>query len=364
MKRVYVLLVLILMAFSSPGNAQDVSDIKFSDTSYYFGVFNRNQGLKTHTFKLENTGTKPLLITRVKTTCGCTATEWTKKPVLPGEMGEVKVQFNPQKFSGYFSKKLSVYTNQSANAIDLHISGRIQVNNKVSDEFDYFIGDLKADRDYVDFGEVEAGSKPLTKEIGLINIMRDTVWLKMGNSPKQLTIKQSRTEIAPGGNCKLTFSFDPSAENEWGSLDAFVKLTIQRSIKTETIKLPVKLAVIDGFSRMDEKQLLNAPVISFSNSDEVLLEAAKTGRWENVKLELTNTGASELQIRKLELNSENIQVKEYDKTVAPGKSGKIVLMYRQPVQSEFVDEHLIVWSNSPKNYRLDIPIRIIRGYKN
>ncbi|MHA7109004.1 DUF1573 domain-containing protein [Sunxiuqinia elliptica] len=364
MNKVYLFIVLILTAFLNSGNAQEVSEMKFSDTSHYFGVFSRNQGVKTHTFKFENVGTEPILITRVKATCGCTATEWTRSPVLPGKTGEVKVQFNPKKFSGYFSKKVSVYTNQSAKAVDLYISGRIQVNNKISDEFDYFIGDLKADKEYVDFGVVEVGSKPLTKEIRLINIMRDTVWLKMGNSPKQLAVEQSRTEIAPGGNCKLTFHFDPTTANEWGSLDTLIKLTIRRSVKTEVRKLPIKLTVIDRFSGMDKKQLSSAPAISFPMADKVLLEAERPGQWKSVKLELTNTGASELLIRKLELESENIQIKKYDEVVAPGKSGKIVLAYRQPGEEELVDEQLIVWSNSPENYRLNIPIRIKREYKN
>ncbi len=358
MNKVYLFIILILTVFLNSGNAQEVSEMKFSDTNHYFGVFSRNQGIKVHAFKFENTGVEPILITRVKATCGCTATDWTRKPVLPGETGEVKVQFNPSKFSGYFSKKVSVYTNQSAKAVDLHISGRIQVNNKISDEFDYFIGDLKADKEYVDFGVVEVGSKPLTKEIRLINIMRDTVWLEMGNSPKQLAVEQSRTEIAPGGNCKLTFRFDPTTTNEWGSLDTLIKLTVKRSVKTEIRKLPIKLSVIDRFSRMDEKQLSNAPAISFPIVDKVLLEAERPGQWKNVKLELTNTGASELRIRKLELDSKNIQIKKYDETVDPGKTGKIVLTYRQPEEKELVDEQLIVWSNSPENYRLNIPIRI------
>ncbi len=354
-------IITLAAALLLPGGlvAQEVPGMKFSDTSHYFGVFSRTRGVKVHTFKFENTGAEPILITRVKATCGCTATDWTRKPVLPGETGEVKVRFNPQKFSGYFSKKVSVYTNQSPKSVDLHITGRIQVNNRVTDEFDYFIGDLKADKEYVDFGEVENGGGIVKREIRLINIMRDTMWLKIAEMPNYINIEQTREKIAPGSNCKLSFAFDPGQTQRWGTLDTVLNLQISRStVKVEKRKLPVKLTVIDAFSGMDEKQRSMAPVIGLSGSGKVVLEPGKTGQWKNVKLELTNTGASELLIRKLELDSKNIQIKKYDEAVGPGKTGKIVLTYRQPEEKELVDEQLIVWSNSPENYRLNIPIRM------
>ena len=38
----------------------------------------------TATFKIKNDGDKPLVISNVTTSCGCTVADWTKEPIAPG----------------------------------------------------------------------------------------------------------------------------------------------------------------------------------------------------------------------------------------------------------------------------------------
>jgi hypothetical protein len=40
---------------------------------------------KAITFEFKNTGTTDVVITNVKASCGCTATDYTKTPIKPGE---------------------------------------------------------------------------------------------------------------------------------------------------------------------------------------------------------------------------------------------------------------------------------------
>ncbi len=47
-----------------------------------------------HVFKFENTGNKPLIISNVQTTCGCTVPAWPKEAIAPGTKQEIKVVFN------------------------------------------------------------------------------------------------------------------------------------------------------------------------------------------------------------------------------------------------------------------------------
>lgn len=67
------------------------------------------QGEKVmHTFKFVNTGTEPLIITNIEVTCGCTIPKgWPRDPILPGNKGEIEVQFNS---SGKFGKQNKVVT--------------------------------------------------------------------------------------------------------------------------------------------------------------------------------------------------------------------------------------------------------------
>ena len=61
-----------------------------------FGTISETGGVVSYEFAIKNTGTKPLVITKVTTSCGCTASEWTKEPVASGKQGLVKATFDPK----------------------------------------------------------------------------------------------------------------------------------------------------------------------------------------------------------------------------------------------------------------------------
>lgn len=350
--------ILATICIVQEGFSQAVPSVNFAEKSYYFGAFARNQGLKTHTFEFKNTGTEPVTIAQVKSSCGCTATDWSRQPVLPGKTGQIKVQFNPQKFSGYFSKSVAVHISKVSEPVNLQITGRIIINNKVNDDFTYFVGDLKADTDVVDFGELEAGSGTVSRDIRFINVMRDTIRLVASSIPDGISMTQSREVIPPGGNSKMTFKYNPSEHQEWGSIDKAVKLEVTRSAKKETRKLPVRAAVIDDFSKMDAGSISEAANISLEGADKFVLEPGQSGQWVTKKLKIQNTGQSDLIIRKVEIDNQKIKIKKVDEQIAPGKWGTIVLSYQPDAASGSVAQagELVVWNNSPEHYRFTIPI--------
>jgi len=47
------------------------------------------------TFYFKNTGTQPLKIYDVQTSCGCTVTDWDKSPVAPDDIGKISVKYTP-----------------------------------------------------------------------------------------------------------------------------------------------------------------------------------------------------------------------------------------------------------------------------
>ena len=82
----------------------------FTEKSFDFGDVQQGNSV-THVFRFQNTGTEPLMILNVQTTCGCTAPNWPKTPVPPGENGEITVTFNSAKKVGRLNKIITVYTN-------------------------------------------------------------------------------------------------------------------------------------------------------------------------------------------------------------------------------------------------------------
>lgn len=78
--------------------------------SFDFG--NLMKGSKVHhKFEFINVGKEPLIIQVVTANCGCTVSEWTKKPVLPGQKGAVDVTFSAEGTTGFFAKKAFIQSN-------------------------------------------------------------------------------------------------------------------------------------------------------------------------------------------------------------------------------------------------------------
>lgn len=86
--------------------------IKFEVKTHAFGDIFQGDVVK-HTFTFKNEGEAPLVLTNVATTCGCTAPEWTREPVMPGEDGKVVVSFNSAGKMGKQDKVITIFSNAS-----------------------------------------------------------------------------------------------------------------------------------------------------------------------------------------------------------------------------------------------------------
>ena len=109
--------------------------ISFDKTVYEYG--NVKVGADGHrTFTVKNTGDKPLIISRVQASCGCTTPEWSQTPIMPGKTTELKVGYDT-KIVGPFTKIIEVYSNDAENSrsvitIKGNVADAVAVANTVS----------------------------------------------------------------------------------------------------------------------------------------------------------------------------------------------------------------------------------------
>ena len=105
---------------------------------FLFGLFywlNTKDNTKIAYFEEENLELKkyiegiyainPLFITDVRTNCGCTASEWDRKPANTGEKLKVKVEFTAEN-TGFFSKRITVFSNAKDSPHNLTITGKVK----------------------------------------------------------------------------------------------------------------------------------------------------------------------------------------------------------------------------------------------
>lgn len=86
------------------------AQMDFKTTEHNFGEL--QEGPKaTFDFVFTNTGNKPLILTDVKASCGCTTPEWPKEPIAPGASNKIKVEYNTQGRPGDFTKSITITSN-------------------------------------------------------------------------------------------------------------------------------------------------------------------------------------------------------------------------------------------------------------
>ena len=99
--------------------------ISFDKTTFEYG--NVKSGSDGHRFfTVTNKGDKPLIISEVKPSCGCTTPEWSKDPILPGKSTQIKVGYNTS-IKGSFNKLIEVFSNDPENSRSvIYIKGNVE----------------------------------------------------------------------------------------------------------------------------------------------------------------------------------------------------------------------------------------------
>lgn len=98
-------------------------EIYFAETNHDYGdILLDSDG--TYYFKFKNIGDEPLIINRVRSTCGCTIPEWPRTPIEPGKTDQIAVKYNTA-LPGSFMKSIVVYSSASNSPIKLIVKGKV-----------------------------------------------------------------------------------------------------------------------------------------------------------------------------------------------------------------------------------------------
>ena len=117
-------LALLLSGLSMQAQDKAVGELTFEAETVDFGtIVQGDNGLRA--FKFTNTGNAPVVISDVKTSCGCTVASAPDAPVLPGETAQIEVNYDTKRI-GKFSKDITVISNARESRKVLKIKGEIR----------------------------------------------------------------------------------------------------------------------------------------------------------------------------------------------------------------------------------------------
>lgn len=75
-------------------------------------------------FAFVNTGKEPLVLSEVRSSCGCTVPRWPREPIMPGKGDTIKVRYTTSRM-GVINKSITVISNAVNNPVILRIAGNV-----------------------------------------------------------------------------------------------------------------------------------------------------------------------------------------------------------------------------------------------
>jgi hypothetical protein len=98
-------------------------------TDHDFGNIPEGKDTVWYEFEFKNTGSEPLYISDVRTSCDCTLAEWPKDPIQPGKSGVIRGGYKIEGKMGEFDKSIIIFANTTPATNILNIKGKIVPKN-------------------------------------------------------------------------------------------------------------------------------------------------------------------------------------------------------------------------------------------
>lgn len=124
MKKIVIVALVSLVSFAV--NAQAKISFK-AETVDYGQIAKGSDGVRV--FEFTNTGNSELVISDVKSSCGCTVPKKPDGPVAPGESSSIEVKYDTNRV-GPIRKTVTVYSNADEPIKALKIKGEVLADGK------------------------------------------------------------------------------------------------------------------------------------------------------------------------------------------------------------------------------------------
>ena len=158
MNRLLAILCSLLASISLAAQSGN-PDLKVDSKLFDFGTIDEAAGRVSHTFRLTNIGSEPIVIVSVRTGCRCVTAVAPTKPIAPGATADLIVRFDPAGRSGSFHKEVTVVsTDKKINRVN--IKGVVKASPSAKrDNYHCDLGHgLMTNRSKINFGRVAKGS--------------------------------------------------------------------------------------------------------------------------------------------------------------------------------------------------------------
>lgn len=339
-----IVLVLTLLPILTFG--QKKASILLESKTHDYGIINEQDGPQKCVFTFTNVGTDTLKITAVRPTCGCTASDYTKDPILPGGKGKIEASYNPSGRPGIFNKSITVTTNDPDNAvISLTIKGEVKAKPKSkADNYPQKMGNLRFKTNHIAFQDTKT-NQIKNDTLKLYNEGKNPIKVTANNLPLFLKLDIRKEVINPDEESFIIVSYDAKARNDFGYVfDRFTIMTDDND--TPEKQLYVSANIIQDFSWMTKKDSLKAPQIKFETTDFDFGTVKDTGLVK-FSYKFSNLGKTDLKILKVKASCGCTAPTPEKTTLKKGENSEIMVTFDPKGRKGEQHKTITVITNDP-----------------
>ncbi len=315
----------------------------------------------TATYTITNTGDKPLVLTNVEPDCACTVAQWTQTPIRPGGKGTISVTFDA-KALGYFYKSVGIYMNAEPHLVYLNIEGEVVRELKdYSQTHPYQIGDIRIDREELDFPDAHYGERPVMR-LGVVNLSDRPYEPVLMHLPPYLKMKAEPGVLQKGERGVVELTLETERLSGLGLTQTSVYLSRFSGDKvSDENEIPVSAVLLPDFSGLSEAEQAEAPAVSLSATQIDLSQTLSKKKRAKESITITNIGKSALQISKLQVFHPAVGVSLKKALLEPGESTRLrVSVTRRGIGRRHHPLRVLMITNDPKQPKIVINIKAKR----
>jgi len=347
MKKRALIISSCLMLISVLTFAQAKPTIQFQSKVYDYGKIREADGPAKGVFTFSNIGNDTLLITGVRPSCGCTASDYTKDPVPPGGSGKIEATYNAAGRPGAFNKAITVTTNDPDNAsVILTIKGEVTPKAKSkADEYPNKIGNLYFKTNHLAFQDLKE-NEIKTDTFKIYNNGQNPLNIKINELPAFLKAEIKDPVLKPDMESFVTITYDAKARADYGYV--FDKFFFSTDDNDQPEKLVyVSANIVQDFSWMTHKDSLKAPHILFE-SETYDFGVVKDGATVEYSFKFKNTGKSILKILKVKASCGCTATEQLETILKKGKSSEIKMTFNSTGRKGNQHKTITVITNDPE----------------
>lgn len=315
----------ILSAFIAAIAALSVSaqpGLRWLETVHDFGAFHEDVGLVKCSFKAVNETGQPVSVLKARANCGCTRPTYNKEPIAPGDTLTVSVAYDASGRPGAFSKQVRVET--TAGKHDFLIKGTVIGSpNTLATRYPVAVGEMRVSNSMTPFGQALKG-RVLSAAVNIYNPTDHDIRPAVDSLPPYVNALFRPEVIKTGEQGTLSLTAYTDRCDDYGVVtDRFILIPDSENSPESRVAIATTIIVNEDFSKLTPEEKERGPVASLSNDILDFGRLSATDGKKTMTLTITNTGKSQLIVRRYFTADPAVSLHIDREKIKPGKSAKL-----------------------------------------